>query len=256
MKAADAFFAALPRHRPDAQALAHARLVAHRGAHGPGCPENTLKAFDAARDAGLWGLELDLRWSGDREPVVLHDANCQRVFDRPCTPAQMKLEELRRAVPDVPSLEEVIARYGGRMHLMIEIKDEFYPDPQYQSQRLAALLSSLEPVRDYHLLALDPALFSRFKWLQPSACIPVAQANVKRLSALTLEHGYGAFAGHYLLLGQHLLKRHHAAGQRVGVGFPASRNGLLREINRGVDWVFTNHAAKLQRYLDDWTGLG
>lgn len=46
--------------------------LAHRGAHGPGRPENTLAAFAAARDAGV-GVELDVHRSRDGVPVVVHD---------------------------------------------------------------------------------------------------------------------------------------------------------------------------------------
>jgi len=32
----------------------------------------------------------------------------------------------------------------------------------------------------------------------------------------------------------------------VGSGFAASKYGMFREINRGVDWVFSNHAVRLE----------
>jgi hypothetical protein len=34
-------------------------------------------------------------------------------------------------------------------------------------------------------------------------------------------------------------------------GFIASKNSLYRELNRGVEWVFTNDALKLQAMLSD-----
>lgn len=250
MKSVDAVYAVIPRTKPSSEALQQTRLVAHRGAWGPDRPENTLEAFDAAWQAGVWGIELDLRWSADLEPVILHDPDCRRVFGQPCTPARMRREELRRSVPGLPTLAEVIDRYGKHLHLMLEIKEEDYPDPEKQSDALAALFSPLEPVRDYHLLALDPALFSRFPWLPREACVTVAQTNVRTMSDLTLKENYGAFTGHYLLTSNRLLHRHQAAGQQVGVGFPSSRNSLLREIGRGVDWIFTNHAEQLQKHLD------
>lgn len=253
MRTVDAFFAARPRRLPPPAALKQVRLIAHRGAHGSGRPENTLAAFDAALEAGLWGVEMDLRWSADLEPVVLHDSDCRRVFARDCAPADLALTDLRRQVPEVPTLEEVIRRYGGRLHLMLEIKAEPYPEPTRQSERLAELLAGLAPGWDYHLLSLDPALFERFPWAAPETCVTVAETNVAALSRLTLERGYGAFTGHYLLLTRKLLERHRAAGQRVGVGFPASANSLRREIARGVDWIFTNHALKLQGLLAEWS---
>jgi glycerophosphoryl diester phosphodiesterase len=47
---------------------------------------------------------------------------------------------------------------------------------------------------------------------------------------------------------------HHRKRQRVGTGYIASPGCLFRELNRGVDWIFSNHAEGLQRkvreYLD------
>ena len=250
LKTVDAFYAAIPRPEPPPEALECARLVAHRGAWGKGRPENTLKAFDAALEAGVWGVELDLRWSADPQPIILHDPDCRRVFGQDCLPARLRREELKQLVPGVPELAEVVARYGKRLHLMLEIKEENYPSPDVQSQRLASVLSPLRPIRDYHVLALNPALFDRFPWLPREACVTVSQANPHAMSAVTLEKNYGAFTGHYLLTNRRLLHRHQTAGQRVGVGFPASRNSLIREINRRVDWIFTNHALRLQKHLD------
>jgi glycerophosphoryl diester phosphodiesterase len=251
-RAVDAYFAVRPQPAPDAATLARACLVAHRGAHGPGRPENTLRAFDAAREAGVWGIELDLRWSADLEPVILHDGDCARVFGQTCVPALMDKDRLRRQVPQLPFLSEIVERYGKQLHLMLEIKAEPYPEPQRQSERLAELLSGLGSGDDYHVLALDPLLFDRFPWLEPAACVTVSETNVRRLSQLSLQRGYGGFTGHYLLLGRSLHQHHRAAGQKVGVGFPASANSLRREINRGVDWIFTDHALELQSYLNAW----
>jgi hypothetical protein len=43
----------------------------------------------------------------------------------------------------------------------------------------------------------------------------------------------------------------HAAGQKVGTGYAGSHRVLLREIRRGVDWVFSNHAGRMQRILKE-----
>src|SRR5699024_7051055 len=115
MHSVDVLYATIPRRAPTPEALARARLVAHRGAWGSGRLENTLGAFDAALDAGIWGIELDLRWSADLQPVILHDSDCRRVFEQDCTPAQVTCEELKRRVPDLPTLAEVVARYGRKL---------------------------------------------------------------------------------------------------------------------------------------------
>ncbi|HBZ56506.1 MAG TPA: glycerophosphodiester phosphodiesterase, partial [Syntrophobacteraceae bacterium] len=67
----DWLFARLPQSPPTSRQAQQCRIVAHRGEYdGVAVLENTVPAFDAARNAGVWGIELDVRWTRDLEPVV------------------------------------------------------------------------------------------------------------------------------------------------------------------------------------------
>ena len=246
--AADAASARIPRSVSDSRRLAAACIVSHRGEHdNRNFYENTLPAFDRAAAAGVWGLELDLRWTADRRAVVFHDPDLRRLTGHPMRLAEATLAELRRVFPLLATLPEVVARYGRRHHLMIEVKAEPYLAPSIQSAMLADLLSPMTPVADYHLMSLDPAMF-RYLGFAPRAClVPIAWAHVDAFSRLALARGYGGVAGHFLLIGRRCIRRHHQRGQRVGCGMVASRRCLYREIDRGVDWVFSNRAAELSR---------
>jgi len=46
------------------------------------------------------------------------------------------------------------------------------------------------------------------------------------------------------------LKKHRQKDQRVGTGYPGSKNCLLREVNRGVEWIFSNNAGELQEIIN------
>ncbi len=52
-------------------------LIAHRGA-SPYAPENTIAAFDKARELGARAIELDIMISADGELFVLHDETLER----------------------------------------------------------------------------------------------------------------------------------------------------------------------------------
>jgi glycerophosphoryl diester phosphodiesterase len=82
-----------------------------------------------------------------------------------------------------------------------------------------------------------------------AAYVPVARLNFPALSHLSLREGYGGIAGHYLMVGAPAIQRHHAARQKVGTGYPRSINQLFRELNRGVDWIFSNHAGYVLQCL-------
>jgi len=256
LRATDAVQATIARRAPDEAALRGCRIVAHRGAHdNAGIPENTLAAFRLARASGIWGIECDIRWSADLVPVIHHDPDTRRVFGRDLTLREQRFAELRAQLPQLPSLAELVAEFGGHTHLMLELKADAFADPARQRDILREQLEPLVPGRDYHLLALDPRLFSLADFVPPRHCLAVAELGVARLSAAALEGGYGGLLGHYLLLNERLRQRHARAGQRIGTGFVASKNCLFRELNRGVEWIFSNHAVRLQQAVDASLGL-
>mgnify|MGYP003630143670 CR=1 FL=1 len=251
MTVTDTVVGALPRKTPPQSALERCRIISHRGEHdNRTVRENTLQAFQRAAKAGVWGIECDLRWTSDGVPVICHDADLSRVFGVPAIVADLPFDELRERCPEVPALEELLESLAPGQHLMLELKAERWAG--HSARTLATLLADFEPGMDYHLLSLEAGMFDRVDFVPPQACLPVAETNVRRMSRLALERDYAGIGGHYLLLGERLRKRHAAAGQRIGTGFPASGNCLRRELNRGVEWIFSNHAVALQGLRDAW----
>lgn len=88
-------------------------------------PENTLRSFVAAQQAGLDVIELDLHLSKDGALVVMHDADVDRTTDGSGPIAEKTLAELRALDAGlgerVPVFEEVLD--AVRSPLQAEIKD-------------------------------------------------------------------------------------------------------------------------------------
>ncbi len=249
---ADGIMRVLPRPTPPTEMLERCKIISHRGEHDNRTVfENTMEAFRIAVDAGAWGLELDIRWTRDLVPMVHHDANTRRVFGSDVEISKVDFSTLREAVPQVPTLDEFVSEFGGKVHLMIEMKAEAFPELEQQRTILQKALSELEPVKDYHLLALDPELFELFSVQPKQACLPVATLNIKSLSRISLARGYAGLSGHFVMLNNRLKREHEAAGQWLGTGFPASKNCLYRELNRGIEYIFTNDALALLKVLED-----
>ncbi len=251
----DFFFKIWPQPFPGRERLKACKIVSHRGEHDNRTVfENTLQAFDHAHERSIWGIELDIRWTRDVHPVVIHDPDLNRVFGLNLKVGELTRKELKSRCHHVPSLSEVIERFGRKQHLMVEIKTEPYPDPLRQNEILQNLFASLEPQRDFHIMSLNPAMLDLMAFVPVSAMIPIAMLNPAEISSLALKKAYGGVAGHYLLLDDTKLARHHAKGQSVGTGYPASKNCLFREINRGVKWIFSNNAGDLQEIVS--RGIG
>jgi glycerophosphoryl diester phosphodiesterase len=255
IKAADRLAAGRPQPTPSQAALRSCKIIAHRGEHdNQSIIENTLPAFDNARTKGVWGIECDIRWTADLVPVINHDPCGRRLFGKSTPVSRLSFAQLRAQMPQIPSLEELLREFGGNTHLMLEIKAEHYPQPESQKAILQELLSNYTPGEDYHFLALAPKLFEKVDFVQRKFCFVVSQLNVASLSKAAIEGRYGGLHGHFLLLNDRVKRRHELAGQRIGTGFISSENCLFRELNRGVEWIFSNDAVKVQeirdRYLD------
>jgi glycerophosphoryl diester phosphodiesterase len=236
---------------PPPDRLKACRLVSHRGEHdNRQVLENTLPAFDKAYRAGVWGIEMDLRWTKDLHPVVFHDPDTRRLFGVPLRICQIDFKDLQARFPLIPGLEQVVANYGKKMHLMLEIKAETYPNPQLQCRRLHSRLSGLTPGQDYHLLSLTPSMFGHLTGFEPDLFLPIAEFNLPAVSRTAIQYGYGGVLGHYLLLTRGCRKRHARHGQKVGSGYIDSTNCLWRELNRGTQWIFSNQAARMQKIVD------
>ncbi len=258
MKAADWAAEKLPQpkgSRPKTRAPL--KLVAHRGAwRERGCIENTFSAFDRAREAGVWGLEFDVRFTKDDIAVVHHDDSLLRTFGRPINISATTLTTLRHEAKEIPTFDEVVAEYGSSFHFFIEIKGERSDLTDLRLERLLEPLKAkgLQPAQQFHFMAFDFEILkalNQLKGLPKSALVSVVEWNVQAASDRTLEEGYAGFTCHWLAMTEALLQRHQAAHQSCGVGFLNSKPSLLREWARGVDWAFTNEAVKAAQWLDE-----
>jgi glycerophosphoryl diester phosphodiesterase len=116
---------------------AELEIIAHRGASAY-APENTFAAYDLALEQGAHALELDVRATADRELVVLHDPTLLRTAGDPRRADALtggELAELDASVRPL-TLDAVLARYGGRTRLLIDLKD---PTPAWERLVVAAI---------------------------------------------------------------------------------------------------------------------
>ncbi|WP_298623297.1 glycerophosphodiester phosphodiesterase family protein [uncultured Legionella sp.] len=238
-------FAAVPRHKP--VRIEGAKLIAHRGAHNNvrGVLENTHEAFRLAQSVGCWGLELDVHATVDDVLVVNHDPTLNRLWGHDCSIVDLSFNELRDLEPGIPSLDEVVSEYGKKMHLFIELKAPFNAE-----KSLVTALQGLSPSEDFHLLALDAPTFDELSLFPKESLILVAvHNNVNHFCELSIRKHYGGVMGSYLLLTDKQRRKLTKANQASGVGFVNSKNSLYRELNRGIDWLFTDQAVAVSRHL-------
>lgn len=104
--------------------------LAHRALHDGGArrPENSLPAVRAAIREG-YGIEIDLQPSADGVAMVFHDESLDRLtYDtgpvNGRSAAELQRIRVRESAEPIPSLRQVLAEVGGRVPLLIELKDQ------------------------------------------------------------------------------------------------------------------------------------
>lgn len=228
------------------------RIWAHRGdsAHAP---ENTMLAFDKGRAAGADGLELDVRFDGDKNVVVFHDSKLDRLCGRPgtmeTTPATER-KTLRVGGESIPLLAEVLSAFDmeidveikalkvGRMRELVEATAKVIKDSGRMDQ---ILVSSFDPFALVQLHAHLPDVAVAFLFHQDQA-LPLRRGWIGRVIGAALVHPQNT------LCTDATVRRWHTAGLPINAWTVDDEAELLRLARLGVDGVFCNdvaHAVKV-----------
>lgn len=250
-KTLDSYFSLIPRKKPTACSAIKSKLIAHRGAHNKAkCIfENTMAAFTEAQRLGCFGVELDVHATNDNVIVVNHDPTLERIWGHAVSINQLSFEALRALEPSIPTLEEVLTRFGNSMHWFIEVKTPFEA-----FDALFTILQHLEPAKDYHLLSLEEPFFASLPHFPKEALLLVpVHNNVSSFCKLCIDKGYAGVLGNYLLLNDKKIQRLLKANKAVGVGFVNSKYSLYRELSRNIPWIFSDNVEEVRAHLSELT---
>ena len=231
-------------------------VIAHRGASSY-APENTLAAFDLALQMGVRHIELDVDVTSDGHIVVIHDDTVDRTTDGSGPVTGHTLAAVRGfdagsrfgaqfAGERIPTFDEVLARYKGRLHIHTEIKGR---SPSL-SQRTADLIrrhgmeaqvtiTSFQNVRLEEMLACAPELPRGWLVREVSDAI-IAQAHAMHVTQLCPRAD---------AVTPELIRRLHAEGF-VARAWGVTTEELMRQVvQAGADGMTVNFPDKLIEYL-------
>lgn len=149
-------------------------VLGHRG-YSAKFPENTHPAFEACAARGI-GIELDVGTSRDGHLVILHDDTVDRTTDGTGELAAHTLDALSRldagvrfgqqfAGTRLPTLDEALERYAGRVPLDVELKTD--PDPLPLARRLDAALRRHDAVDAVFVTSFDPFVLAAVAEITP-----------------------------------------------------------------------------------------
>ena len=231
-------------------------VIAHRGASSY-APENTLAAFDLALRMKVRHLELDVDFTRDGHIVVIHDNTVDRTTNG-CGPVTSHTLAALRAFDAgswfgaqfaderIPTFDEVLARYKGRVHIHTEIKGH----SPYLPQRTADLIrkhgmveqvtiTSFQNLRLEEMRAYAPELPTG--WLVVGVSDPIiAQARAMGLTQLCPRADS---------VTPELVRRLHAEGFVARAWGVATEELMQQVVEAGADGMTVNFPDKLIAYL-------
>lgn len=102
------------------------KVIAHRGAHTDGRPENSIAALEKAMDLNYYGIELDVWITSDGQVVINHDATRDGITIQSSTYDQLKNLTLSNG-EKLPTFDSFVAAFNKKKatstsKLIIEVK--------------------------------------------------------------------------------------------------------------------------------------
>ena len=163
---------------------------AHRGLHGPVGDglENSLAAVRAAVRGG-YGIEVDVQPSADGVPMVFHDASLMRMTGRRGRTWQRPADvlgalRLGETEDTIPTLDAVLAEVGGKVPLLVEIKQDA-PDPIALADAVAARLGAYGGPAA--AMSFSPAVVTHLARTAPDIARGFVSYDYKKVRLLTLK---------------------------------------------------------------------
>jgi len=231
------------------------RVIAHRG-YRRKYPENTLAAFQAAVAAGAEMIELDVMFSRDRKPVVIHDPTLERTTNGHGAVSDYTMEELKNldagswfdakfADQRLPEPFEVLDLVNNRTGVNIEIKANAY---EHHHPPDAIERQIVELVKDKKMQ--DSVLVSSFEidilvqiasMDDPPAIALISKTPAsKRIVDICSHLKMYSWHPNQLIVTPHQVNRMHAAGLKVFAYNVNTYEEYAKMIDMKVDGVITD----------------
>ncbi|MCE9645356.1 MAG: glycerophosphodiester phosphodiesterase [Chloroflexi bacterium] len=158
--------------------MKHFEIVAHRGIPTE-APENTIASFQRAVELGADAIELDVRLTSDKIPVVYHYFYLQENTSASGAIFDFTLEQLRDvkvfcknnpAAKEgcISTLSEILEMFGGKIGFEIEIKG---PEPE-APEIIGGVLNKFKNFwNSFEITSYEPALLLSVREICPGLIV-------------------------------------------------------------------------------------
>lgn len=218
--------------------------IAHKGLHSADIPENSIKAFKKAIEKG-YIIELDVLLTKDKEVVVFHDNNLERLTGdkrdlKDVNYDEVKNLKLKGTNETIPTLKEVLEFVDNQVPLLIEIKN--VKEATEIAQRTYNLTKDYKGT--YAIQSFNPFTLEWFKNNASEVTRGQISSAFKREDGVGLK-GYEKFILKNLLL--NFKSRPHVIGYRLD-DIDTLSVKLLKGKLPVISWTITNKDEMVKGY--------
>lgn len=232
-------------------------VIAHRGARYE-APENSLRAFELAIDAGAEMIEFDVHKTIDNHVVVIHDRTTTRTAKMTINVEKSTLEQVRaissQEESQIPTLEEVFAQFKGKLYFQIEIKqkgmESYILDliEKYNLHDQCVISSFLHSTLHYFKKSKKKVLLAS---LEPTLLhLPIQKLIRKWMVKNTINLELDGFHPNHLMVTPELVSYAHSNNLFVNPWTADTPKYWSYLIKCGVDGIMTNYPRALYKFLE------
>jgi glycerophosphoryl diester phosphodiesterase len=219
----------IPSRRPVA-------VIGHRGSRATH-PENTIEAFEYARQAGADAVELDVTPTPDGVLAVTHDAVWRDFAQLPS---------------GTPRIEEVV-EYANGNSLFLDVEAKSSPNAAMPAEEYARTLARyVAPLAGrVALRSFNRRLLRMLYSFAPDIpLIVLTRRSAVRWVGIAKRTHARAISPHHWLVTPGEVRRAHRAGLPVYAWTVNREREWLRMMRAGVDGIITDDPAALIRFMD------
>lgn len=232
--------------------------IAHRGCSSL-APENTLSSFRKALEIGVDGIELDIRFTKDKEIIVIHDNLVDRTTNGKGKINELTLKQIKKLnIIDkttgkllnetIPTLKEVIDLVRDRAILWIEMKEKG------GEEKIIKLLESKGVMSNVTLISFNSQNLKKVKIINPLVSTGIIIGNTRGTSSNFLQEVLGCYADivdiEQKFISEEIVKMIHSQGKMVGVWTVNEKKKMKKFVEMGVEMLSTNYPQILKELLN------
>lgn len=220
-------------------------IFAHRGANSF-APENSLAAFEKAKELGCHGIELDVRSCGSGEVVVFHDRYVTRMTGEKGKISNLNLSTLKKLrllhdrVQDekIPTLPEALELIGKELLINIDIKKNFLKKNDIE-EKIVKILADKNFEDNIIISSFNPWVLKKISVLNPN--LHTGFIFSSRSSMMFLNgHPVKSLHARYSILNQRYLQNLLHRKQQVYAWTVDDEMAMKKLLHMKIDGIITN----------------